>query len=197
MIKKAFLLKAALMLTFLCSSTFAAHAQQSGYVSEQTSRPRILIAYFSLTGNTRLIAHDIQSMVGGDLFAIETVRQYGPDFDTAVEQAREELRNHARPELQEKVDNMQDYDIVFVGFPNWVGTMPMAMFTFLEQHDFSGKTIVPFCTHGTSGISDTISDLKKLNLQATIQEHIAIYRNDVRDAKATVREWLRGLGYLR
>lgn len=197
MIKKAFLLKAALMLTFLCSSTFAAHAQQSGNVSEQASRPRILIAYFSLTGNTRLIAHDIQNMVGGDLFAIETVRQYGPDFDTAVEQAREELRNHARPELQAKVANMRDYDIVFVGFPNWVGTMPMAMFTFLEQHDFSGKTIVPFCTHGTSGISDTISDLKKLNLQATIQEHIAIYRNDVRDAEATVREWLRGLGYLR
>lgn len=197
MIQKAFLLKATLMLTFLCCSTFAAHAQQSGNVSEQTSRPRILIAYFSLTGNTRLIAHDIQNMVGGDLFAIETVRQYGPDFDTAVEQAREELRNHARPELQAKVANMRDYDIVFVGFPNWVGTMPMAMFTFLEQHDFSGETIVPFCTHGTSGISDTISDLKKLNLQATIQEHIAIYRNDVRDAEATVREWLRGLGYLR
>lgn len=197
MIKKAFLLKASLMLAFLLFSPVAAHAEQSGNVSEQASRPRILIAYFSLTGNTRLIAHDIQNMVGGDLFAIETVRQYGPDFDTAVEQARAELRDHARPELQAKVANMQDYDIVFVGFPNWVGTMPMAMFTFLEQHDFSGKTIVPFCTHGTSGISDTINDLKKLNLQATIQEPIAIYRNDVRDAEATVREWLRGLGYLR
>lgn len=197
MIKKVFLLKGTLALLCILFSMSVTHAQQSGNNSEPNSRPRILIAYFSLTGNTRLIAHDIQEMVGGDLFAIKAVRQYGPDFDTAVEQAREELRTAARPELQAKVANMQDYDTVFVGFPNWVGTMPMAMFTFLEQHDFSGKTIVPFCTHGTSGISNTISDLKGLNLHANVREHIAIYRNDVRDAQETVRGWLRGLGYLR
>lgn len=197
MIKKLFLLKGALALLCILFSMSVTHAQQSGNNSEPNSRPRILIAYFSLTGNTRLIAHDIQEMVGGDLFAIKAVRQYGPDFDTAVEQAREELRTAARPELQAKVANMQDYDTVFVGFPNWVGTMPMAMFTFLEQHDFSGKTIVPFCTHGTSGISNTINDLKELNLHANVREHIAIYRNDVRDAQETVRGWLRGLGYLR
>lgn len=197
MIKKVFLLKGTLALLCILFSMSVTHAQQSGNNSEPNSRPRILIAYFSLTGNTRLIAHDIQEMVGGDLFAIKAVRQYGPDFDTAVEQAREELRTAARPELQAKVANMQDYDTVFVGFPNWVGTMPMAMFTFLEQHDFSGKTIVPFCTHGTSGISNTINDLKELNLHANVREHIAIYRNDVRDAQETVRGWLRGLGYLR
>ena len=168
----------------------------TSYAQSNDNHQRILIAYFSLSGNTRLIAHDIQKMIGGDLFEIKAVRQYGPDFDTAVEQAREELRNNARPELQAKIPNIQDYDSIFVGFPNWVGTMPMAVFSFLEQHNFSGKTIVPFCTHGTSGVSNTVTDLKKLNLQATIREHIAFYRNDVKDAEVPVRNWLRNLGYL-
>ena len=175
----------------------SAYAQQNNDVSHAASPPRILIAYFSMSGNTRLIAHDIQKMTGGDLFEIKTVRKYGPDFDSAVEQAREELRSGARPELQAKVTNMQTYDVVFVGFPNWVGTMPMAVFSFLEQHDFTGKTLVPFCTHGTSGISNTISDLKKLNLHAEIREHIAFYRNDVKNAEESVRNWLRELGYLK
>lgn len=189
---KAFLFSAALMLAFLCGT---ACAQQGGSPRSPVAPERILIAYFSLSGNTRLIAHDIQKVVGGDLFEIKAVRQYGPDFDAAVEQAREELGTNARPALTASVANMQDYDVVFVGFPNWVGTMPMAVFSFLEQHDFTGKTIVPFCTHGTSGEGNTVNDLKKLNLQATIRPHIAIYRNDVKTAEKPVAEWLRGLGY--
>lgn len=174
----------------------SAYAQSGNDLNSADSAPRILIAYFSMSGNTRLIARDIQKMTGGDLFEIKAVREYGPDFDSAVEQAREELQNRARPALQAKVVNMQDYDVVFVGFPNWIGTMPMAVFSFLEQHDFTGKTLVPFCTHGTSGISNTITDLKKLNLQAKICEHIAFYRNDVKDAEEPLRNWLNGLGYL-
>lgn len=174
----------------------SAFAQPGSNIDPVASHPRILIAYFSMSGNTRLIAHDIQRMAGGDLFEIKAVREYGPDFDSAVEQAREELRNRTRPELQAKVANMQDYDVVFVGFPNWVGTMPMAVFSFLEQHDFAGKILVPFCTHGTSGISDTITDLKKIDLHAEIREHIDFYRNDVKNAEESVRHWLRELGYL-
>ena len=194
-IMKRFLLT--LIMAFSIAYAGSAYAQQNNDVISAASPPRILIAYFSMSGNTRLIAHDIQKMTGGDLFEIKTVREYGPDFDSAVEQAREELRSSARPELQAKVTNMQTYDVVFVGFPNWVGTMPMAVFSFLEQHDFTGKTLVPFCTHGTSGISNTISDLKKLNLHAEIREHIAFYRNDVKNAEESVRNWLRELGYLK
>lgn len=183
-----------LILTIACAAV--AHARQDNNAGAAASPPRILIAYFSMSGNTRLVARDIQRMTGGDLFEIRTVREYGPDFDSAVEQAREELRNNARPELQAKVANMQDYDVVFTGFPNWVGTMPMAVFSFLEQHDFTGKTLVPFCTHGTSGISNTISDLKRLDLHAEIREHIDFYRNDVKNAEEPVRNWLRELGYL-
>ena len=173
-----------------------AYAQKNSGSDSAISSPRILVAYFSMSGNTRLIAQDIQRMTGGDIFEIKAVGEYGPDFDSAVEQAREELRNGARPELRAKVADMQDYDVVFVGFPNWVGTMPMAVFSFLEQYDFTGKILVPFCTHGTGGIGNTISDLKKLNLDAEIREHIDFYRNDVKNAEEPVRNWLRELGYL-
>lgn len=197
MVRKAFLFSVALLMTFIFSGTVAAApAQQNDTNRVVTSPERVLIAYFSLSGNTRLIARDIQNLVGGDLFEIKTVRQYGPDFDAAVEQAREDLRTNARPELVSKVTNMQAYDVVFVGFPNWVGTMPMAVYSFLEQHNFTGKKIVPFCTHGTSGVGNTVSDLKKLNLQAEIQPHIGIYRNDVKTAETVVAEWLRAMGYI-
>lgn len=188
--------KCILILALTMAYAVSTYAQPNNSVGSAADRPQILVAYFSMSGNTRLIAHDIQRMTGGDLFEIRAVREYGPDFDSAVEQAREELRNRARPELQAKVVNMQDYDVVFVGFPNWVGTMPMAVFSFLEQHDFTGKTLVPFCTHGTSGISNTITDLKKLDLRADIREPIAFYRNDVKNAEGPLRNWLRELGYL-
>lgn len=185
------ILKTLLALTALLAATGAAQGAQIG-----RAEPRILIAYFSQSGNTRLIAGDIQELVGGDLFEIKTVRNYGPDFDANVEQAREELRANARPELTAKVTNLADYDVVFVGFPNWVGTMPMAVFSFLERHDFKGKTVVPFCTHGTGGVGNAMSDLGKLNLGAEIRPHINFYRNDVRSARPLVAEWLRSLGYI-
>lgn len=186
-------LKMLLVLAGLLLVTGAAQAAQAG---RDGADPRILIAYFSQSGNTRLIANDIQKLVGGDLFEIKTVRQYAPDFDTNVDQAREDLRNNARPKLAARVSNMAEYDVVFVGFPNWVGTMPMPVFSFLEQHDFKGKTIVPFCTHGTSGISNTVSDLRKLGLGAEVRQHIGIYRNDVPTAQKAVADWLGGLGYI-
>ena len=189
--KKIFLI---LALVMVCAMN--AYAQKNSGSDSAVSSPRILVAYFSMSGNTRLIAQDIQRMTGGDIFEIKAVGEYGPDFDSAVEQAREESRNGARPELRAKVAGMQDYDVVFVGFPNWVGTMPMAVFSFLEQYDFTGKILVPFCTHGTGGIGNTISDLKKLNLDAEIREHIDFYRNDVKNAEEPVRNWLRELGYL-
>lgn len=184
-----------LVFLFACTGMFFVQPQANAHA--KAADPRILIAYFSLSGNTRLIAQDIQGMIGGDLFEIKAERAYGPDFDSAVEQAREELRINARPKLTAKVENMRDYDVIFVGFPNWVGTMPMAVFSFLEQYDFSGKTLIPFCTHGTSGVSDTITDFKRLNPQATILEYIDFFRNDVRDAEIPLQNWLKKLGFLK
>lgn len=184
-------------LIFLLTCAGIAFAQPHENTHAKTIAPRILIAYFSLSGNTRLIAQDIQNMVGGELFEIKAVHSYGPDFDSAVEQAREELRTKARPKLTATVKNMQNYDVIFVGFPNWVGTMPMAVFAFLEQYDFSGKTLIPFCTHGTSGVSETITDFKKLNPQADILEYIDFFRNDVKEAEIPLKNWLKKLGYLK
>lgn len=159
--------------------------------------PRILIAYFSLSGNTRVIARDIQKMTGGDLFEITPVKGYGPDFESALEQARAEFKMRARPQLKTRVADIDAYDVIFIGFPNWVGTMPMPVFSFLEQYDFSGKTLVPFCTHGTSGISDTISDLKKLPIKADIRDYIDFYRDEIKDADIRLRKWLGEPGYLK
>ena len=180
------------VLLFCASAIVTPNAEAAG-----APAPKILIAFFSLTGNTRLIARDIQKMTGGDLFEIRPVHSYGPDFDGAVEQARRELRENARPLLKDTVADFESYDVVFVGFPNWVGTMPMPVFSFLEQYDFSGKTIIPFCTHGTSGPSSTFRDLAALPLHSVILEGLAIYRNDVRSAEGRVREWLHNLGYLK
>ncbi len=186
------ILAAAAILLF-CGTACAFQADGAN----QGEGQRILIAFFSLSGNTRLIARDIQEMTGGDLFEIRPVRSYGPDFESTVEQARKELAEKARPLLKDAVADFEGYDVIFVGFPNWVGTMPMPVFSFLEQYDFSGKTIVPFCTHGTSGPASTFRDLAALPLHAVILEGLAVYRNDVPHAEERVREWLHNLGYLK
>lgn len=162
---------------------------------DSTEDHKILVAYFSHSGNTRNIATQIHDAVGGDIFEIKTIKQYNTDFETTVAEATEEQRTNARPALTAKVEKMQDYDVVFLGFPNWCSTMPMALFTFLEQYDFKGKTIVPFCTHGTSGLSNTIDDLKKLAPQSDIREVLDIPRKDVRTADEMVKTWLHKLGY--
>ena len=157
---------------------------------------KILVAYFSHSGNTRDIAGQIRAAVGGDIFEIKTVKQYNKDFETTVAEATEEKRINARPALTAKVENMQDYDVIFLGFPNWCGTMPMALFSFLEQYDFQGKTIVPFCTHGSSGLSNTIVDLKKLAPKADVREALSLHRNEIRTADSTVQAWLKKTGYV-
>lgn len=156
----------------------------------------ILVAYFSHSGNTRSIANQIHQAVGGDMFEIKPLKPYDADYETTLDEAQKEHRANARPALAAKVENMQDYDVIFLGFPNWCGAMPMTLFTFMEQHDFKGKTIVPFCTHGSSGLSSTVEDLKRLSPEADIKEALGIHRQDVRNADNTVSTWLRKLGYM-
>lgn len=162
---------------------------------KSSENQRILVAYFSHSGNTRNIAAQIHAAVGGDLFEIQTVKQYNTDFETTVAEALLEQKSNARPALAAKVADMQAYDVVFLGFPNWCGTMPMALFTFMEQYDFSGKNIVPFCTHGSSGLSNTIDDLKKLAPSSAVQKALSLHRSEVRTADAAVKTWLRELSY--
>ena len=134
---------------------------------------RTLIAYFSRkgnnyldgsivdlpVGNTEVAAKMIQALAGGDLFHIDTVKPYPSDYTKATEVAQWELSQNARPALAGHVDSLEGYDVVILGYPNWWGTMPMAVFTFLEAHDFAGKTILPFCTHEGSGLGQSERDI--------------------------------------
>ena len=148
-----------------------------------------------IPGNTAIMAQFIQQQVGGDLFSIRVTDPYSSDYDECLDRAADEKAENARPELTETVDNMADYDIVFLGFPNWWYTCPMAIFSFVEQHDLSGKTVIPFVAHGTGGLSSTIRDLTAaLPEDAAVLEPVGIYRDDMPQAEETISSWLDGLG---
>lgn len=165
---------------------------------------KILVAYFSrkgnnyvsgniihlTVGNTEVIAKKIQGLMGGDLLHIEAVAAYPEDYRETTEVAKVELRQNARPVLTERIQDMDGYDVVFLGYPNWWGTMPMAVHTFLEQYDFSGKTLVPFCTHEGSGMGHSERDIQKLCPKAKVLAGLAIRGSDVNDADGELKKWL-------
>lgn len=158
---------------------------------------KVLIAYFSLTGNTREIARQIQAQTGGDLFEIKTVETYPQDYQQTVDKAREEQNAQARPALTATVPNMADYDVVFIGYPNWWGTMPMGVFTFMESYDFSNKTLLPFCTHEGSRMGRSETDVQKLAPSATVLKGLPIRGSSVTSASAKedVKNWLQESGF--
>ena len=147
-------------------------------------------------GNAAKIADWIKQRVGGDLFSITVKEPYSSDYDECLNRAAEEKAANARPELANHVENMEQYDVIFLGFPNWWYTVPMAIHTFLEEYDLSGKTVIPFCTHGTGGLASTIQDIKKdLPQDVTLLDPIGVYRPDVDSSQDEVNKWLDGMGY--
>ncbi|HME53323.1 MAG TPA: flavodoxin [Candidatus Lokiarchaeia archaeon] len=156
----------------------------------------ILVAYFSHSGNTRVIANKIHESVGGDSFEIVAVDPYPTSYDDVVRQAKRELAEGYRPELETKVENMESYNVVFIGSPNWWGTIPMPVATFLSEHDFSGKTLIPFCTHEGSRLGRIVSDITKLCPQSTIRDGLAVRGENVKKAQDDVSAWLRELGMM-
>lgn len=152
---------------------------------------KILVAYFSHSGNTREIAGQIHKNVGGDIFEIQAVKPYPSDYDAVVRQARQELESGYKPELKTKIANLTPYDVVFIGYPNWCGTIPAPVGTLLSEYDFSGKTIAPFCTHEGSGLGRSVSAISRLCPQSTMVEGVAIRGRDVRTAQDAVSAWLR------
>jgi flavodoxin len=151
----------------------------------------ILVAYFSYSGNTREIADQIHKSVSGDIFEIQSVKPYPDDYDAVVKQARQELKSGEKPALKTKVVNIKPYDLVFIGYPNWCGTIPAPVRVFLSEYDFSGKTIAPFCTHEGSGLGRSAMDISKFCPKSTLLEGVAIRGRDVKTAQNEVVEWLR------
>ena len=145
-------------------------------------------------GNAAKLASWIQQEVGGDLHSIVVEEPYSSDYDECLDRAADEKAENTRPALASHVDNMEDYDIVFLGFPNWWYTLPMPVLTFVEEYDWSGKTVVPFVTHGTGGLASTIRDLTAaLPEDVTILEPIGVYRPEVDASQTAVQAWIAGL----
>ena len=143
-------------------------------------------------GNTAVAAEFIQKAVGGDIFEIDTVNPYPEDYTACINQAKAELRSKARPEIKKYLDSIEKYDTIFVGFPNWWGTMPMCMFTFLEHYDFGGKTVIPFCTNEGSGMGSSEKDLKKVCKGADLKPGLSITGNRVNQMESQIKTWASG-----
>lgn len=148
----------------------------------------------ALTGNTGVVADMIAQATGADLFSIQTVEQYPDTYDATIDQGQQEQSDGARPELATHLENLDSYDTIFLGFPNWWGDMPMAVYSFLDEVDLSGKTVIPFITSGGSGFSNTISTIQQMEPQATVQEGLSIGASSATGAQQQVESWLSELG---
>ena len=153
-----------------------------------------LIVYFSRTGNTRKIAHLIQQEVGGTVHEIRPKAPYPDPYDEVVDQAGKEIQAGYKPALQSTIDHIESYDTIFVGSPNWWSTIAPPVATFLSEYDLSGKTIVPFCTHGGGGLGRIGKDVAKLCPRSTILSSFEIYGSGTGNAQADVSAWLRRVG---
>ncbi|WP_274954594.1 flavodoxin [Anaerostipes butyraticus] len=142
-------------------------------------------------GNTETVAEMVADMTGGDLFEVETVKTYPEDYYQCIDEAKAELQRGDRPEVRAYADDLEDYDTIYVGYPNWWGTMPMVMFTFLEHYDLSGKRIIPFCTNEGSGMGGSERDLKKICKGAKVEKGLSIHGAEAAQSRSKVEAWVR------
>ena len=148
-------------------------------------------------GNTQYMAQVIAENTGADIFRIQPVTPYPTDHEELLEAAQEEIRTNARPEIDGTIENFASYDVVFVGYPNWNADMPYIMYSFFENYDFAGKTIVPFMTHGGSGFSGTPETIAQLEPDASMLEGRAISRTSIEDAEQEIIDWIDEIGLLK
>ncbi len=185
------------------------HAQNTLVKERDMNTKKILVAFFSRTGenyavghieqgNTHIVAEMIASATGGTLFRIEPATPYPDDYRACTEVAQREKRSKARPALVGDIA-AEEFDVIFLGYPNWWGNLPMCIYTFLEQHDWQGKVVIPFCTHEGSGLSDTENRLRTACRGASVLNGLAVRgfvaQNEREKARKLVLEWLKQLKY--
>jgi len=175
-----------------------------------TDKKKILIAYYSRAGNnyfgsgivdlpvgnTEVAMREIARLTGGDLFKIEPVKKYSSDYTVCTEEAKRDLRANLRPELVNNLPAIDAYEVILLGYPNYWGTMPMPVWTFLESHDFSGKTILPLCTHEGSGLGCSENDIQKLCPTAKLLPGLAVRGSTVKNSVGEIEAWLKRNGLL-
>ena len=147
-----------------------------------------LVVYFSHTGTTKGVAEYLHGLVGGDIIELEPVNAYPEGYSDALDPAKQEQNENARPALKPTIENFDSSDTIYMGYPIWWGTVPMLMFTFMESYDFSGKTVVPFSTSGGTGIEQSMSDIRDTIPDADVKDGLFVRDND------EILPWLQGLG---
>ena len=147
-------------------------------------------------GNTEIVAEIMKELTGADSFKIEMKDPYSPVYMTCIDEAKKDLRENARPELTSYIDSIDGYDTIILGYPNYWGTIPMAVATFLERYDFAGKTILPLCRNEGSGMGSSERDVKKYAKGADVKEGLSITGSQAANSKDTVKKWLAANGLI-
>lgn len=155
------------------------------------SDKKILVAYYSHTGNTKTVAETIKEITGGDLFEIKTNHEYPKNYTDIINQARQEKEDNFEPELTENID-ISAYDTIFIGSPVWWYTFASPIRTFLSENNFSGKTIMPFCTHGGGGSSNTFTEMEELCPDANVKSGFSSFENTAKDSD--IQNWINNAG---
>lgn len=210
----------AALAALLCSTALSSPAVWAAEDAAQGTEHNILIAYFTwadnttvadpasvdvdattsasllVPGNAAKLAAWIQEEVGGTLYSIKVTEPYSSDYNVCLDRAADERDHGIRPEIEPGPENFNSFDVVFLGYPNWWYSLPMAVESFVAAHDFSGKTVIPFCTHGTGGLARSLIDLEALLPEdCTLLKPIGIYRPEVDASRPQLMEWLHGLEY--
>jgi flavodoxin len=167
-----------------------ASAGEEGTTEENSNQ---LVVYFSWSGNTKHVAEVIQQQTNADIFEIVPETPYSDDYNEVVDFAQEEQAQDARPAIANTLENLEAYDTIYLGYPNWWGDMPMILYSFLDEYDLAGKTIAPFVTSSSSGLSGTVSSIQNAEQDATVTEGLSIRENDLDDTENAVSEWLSGM----
>ncbi len=200
--------------SFAAPSVTPQTSEQDSAASQSLDQGKVLVAYFSWAdnavldedvdavaspsvvspGNVQELAGWVQEETGGDLFSIRVTEPYPSDWDACLDRANQERGENARPKLTEQVENLEDYDIVFLGFPNWWYGAPMAVLSFLEENDLSGKQIYLFCSHGTGGLANSVEDIKGVVPDGKFSDNIFdCYEEDASGSQQAIQDWVKAL----
>lgn len=192
--KFLYVLTAFILLAGAISAISTVNAQTNKKEKEMSSEKKILVAYYSYSGNTRKVAQEIHKKVGGDIFEIQVVNAYPTGYNDVVEQAKKELADGYKPPLKGSVKNINEYDVIFIGSPVWWYTMAPPVVTFLSEHNLSGKTVVPFVTHGGGGQANSFKNVAKLVPNSKVLDGIEFYGNLCTDKE--ISDWLKKIGII-
>lgn len=194
----------AILMMLTAALPFTSYSQSKTNNVQEMKNRKTLVVFFSRTGenyavgniqkgNTHIIAEMIAEETDGILFQIEPLKAYPEDYKKCTEVAKQEVESKARPAIKGDIA-IEDYDVIYIGYPNWWGDMPMPVYTFIEKHNWQGKTVIPFCTHEGSGLSDTENRLKKACEGAAVLKGLAIRgttaQKSQEQARKTVISWL-------